>query len=149
MAENSGAVVEIGNIAGTLHAHGLIDLDGLLTLRVVETWLGRVRRARGLSNASPGGLWEAIVSSQAGARKWTVPITDPNRRTAGDRAWWHLTQIRNHFAELHELDALALVITVAAGERRPTNRAELVALQAGLARIAVLLRRRRHVLHPS
>lgn len=141
VANGSGTPVEIVDTIGVLHAHGLIDLEAVMTLRLVATWLKRVRRARGLSNASPDGLWEAIVSGQAGAKRWTAPITEPNRRTPGDQAWWRLVQIHNHFAELRQLDQLALVMRIAAGDHCPANRSELLELQVRTQQIAELMRR--------
>jgi hypothetical protein len=145
-AANGGpGSVELIDGIGILHAHGLVDLDGLMVLRALEVWLRRVRRARGLPDASPGGLWEAITSGQGATRKWTVPITDPNRRTAGDRAWRYLVRIRNAFAEVHQLETLALVMSVAAGDHRPSDHVELVALHHGVDMVRGLIRRGRRL----
>jgi hypothetical protein len=118
-ANGGGSAVELVDISGILHAHGLVDIDQIMVLRMIEEWLRRVRIARGINPASPGGLWAAIVSGQRGSRKWTVPVTSPSRRTGGDMAWFRIVQLHNAFAAAHELDRLALLMNVAAGDRAP------------------------------
>ena len=66
-----------------LLAHHPISQEDQMMLATAATWLDRVRRARNLSSTSVGGLWAAILSGQGSSRKWTVPITSPEHRTAG------------------------------------------------------------------
>jgi hypothetical protein len=110
----------------------------------IEVWLGRVRRARGLSGSGPGGLWAQIVAGQRGGR-WVSPMIDAHRRTPGDMAWWRICQIHNHFAEVRQLETLALVMAVAAGDHRPADHVELVALHYGIHMVSELIRRGRPV----
>ena len=143
-ANGSSGPVELIDGIAVLYAHHLIDLDGLMVLRTIEVWLGRVRRARGLSGSGPGGLWAQIVAGQRGGR-WVSPMIDAHRRTPGDMAWWRICQIHNHFAEVRQLETLALVMAVAAGDHRPADHVELVALHYGIHMVSELIRRGRPV----
>jgi hypothetical protein len=150
-ANGSGGTVEVIDIGGILAAHNLIDVDQHMTLRLLETWLMRIARARGLSSASVGGLWGAILSGQGSSRHWTIPITAPDERTAGDMAWFRIATISNAFAEAHQLERLNLLMAVAGGDCSVANRHELAELHAAIGIVAELLRqgRRRRVYQPA
>jgi hypothetical protein len=147
-SNGSGAAVELVDYAAILLAHHLIDQEQHVMLATVATWLDRVRQTRDLSSTSVGGLWGAILSGQGGARKWTVPITSPDRRTGGDMAWFRVCQIRNGFAQLRQLELLDIVMRVAAGEVMPRNRADLVQLHRGIGLVAEVLRHSRRSPRP-
>jgi hypothetical protein len=66
VAKGSPGPIELIDAVGVLRAHGLVDLDELMTLRLCENWIARVRQARGLTGVSPAGLWATIVSGQGG-----------------------------------------------------------------------------------
>jgi hypothetical protein len=86
-ANGSGAVVELTDHVGILTAHGLVDVDGLMTLRTVAIWFDRVRVGHGLHDgAGTAGLWAQIVSGARGGRM-TAPITAKAERTRADRSW--------------------------------------------------------------
>jgi hypothetical protein len=126
---------------GVLTGNGLIDEDELIALKLVETWLGRARRARSLRhNASVHGLWETLLSGQGVVRGWPDFGQDAATRTSGDAAWWRLCQLHDFFADYRCRDRFQIVLRVAGGEGMPADRAELVALKAGLAMVGEYLR---------
>jgi hypothetical protein len=95
-----------------------------------------VHAAFGIPAASPSALWSAITTGQR-VGQW-APLA--SNRSGGDRALFRLAELYEHFAELGQLDRLALVMQIAAGEARPTNAHALAELQAGLQTIMALQR---------
>ena len=121
-----------------MHARQLIDTDELVTLRLVEGWLGLVRRARGIADGSVGRLWNLILAGTGHGR----PPSAGERvgRTPADAVWARLLELREAFTQLDLLLALEEVVAVAGGDLWPRNQIELAALKAGCAWIAAYLR---------
>jgi hypothetical protein len=139
-ANGSGAVVELTDHVGILAAHGLVDVDGLMTLRTVAIWFDRVRVGHGLHDgAGTAGLWAQIVSGARGGRM-TAPITAKAERTRADRSWARICGLYNFFAAAKALDVLEMMMTVVAGERAPANRAELMQLHRAIGMVRDYLR---------
>jgi hypothetical protein len=137
--------VEITDHIGILTANALIDVEELVTLRMIEAWIRLSRRTHVIGSMPVGGFWAAILSGQGG-RRWVPPAIGADRG-AGDHAWRRIWEIRDRFAAEGLLPALALVFKVAEGVAMPASRAELVLLKAALRVIAHLVsygvRRRR------
>ena len=132
--------VELVDVAGVLFAHELIDPGELATLWQLAGWLHQLALACGLKSAGVGGLWGALLSGQRGGRSWLAPDA---RRSGGDVAARRLAELHEFFGRLGQLEGLALIMAVAAGERRPGDRAELFELRGGLQVIAEMQRRGR------
>ena len=144
VANGSAVPVELVDTAGILLAHHLIETEELLILRLVASWLHQVRVAFGLPAGSPGGLWAAITTGQRGGG-WAATLSATSKG-GGDRALFRLAELYAHFAGLAQLDRLALVMRIAAGETAPANRRTLGELCTGLQVVANLQRhgRARH-----
>jgi hypothetical protein len=127
------------DVAGTLAAHEKITVEELATLRQLAGWLHQVRVAFQLPAASPRGLWVAILSGGGLARGAAV-----DQRSGGDAALFRLAELHRHFAELHQLDRLGLIMRIAAGESWPANAHALDELRSGLQIVINLQRRGRH-----
>jgi hypothetical protein len=141
VANGSAVPVELVDTAGILLAHHLIEPEELLILRLVASWLRQLRVAFGLPAGSPGGLWAAITTGQRGGG-WAATLSAISKG-GGDRALFRLAELYEHFAELGQLERLALVMQIAAGEARPTNAHALAELRAGLQTVMALQRRGR------
>jgi len=141
VANGSAVPVELVDTAGILLAHHLIEPEELLLLRLVASWLHQVHVAFGLPAGSPGGLWAAITTGQRGGG-WAATLL-PTSKGGGDRALFRLAELYAHFAELGQLERLALVMQIADGEVRPTNAHALAELRAGLQTVMALQRRGR------
>jgi hypothetical protein len=132
--------IELVDPLGILFANGMVDVDELATLRLIERWVGMARRARGLGDGHVGRLWAQLLSGARGGRS-VAPAT--GERTPADTAWRRLLQLHELFAEIDELPTLATIIMVCGGERGPCNEAELADLKVGAAGIEMFLRTRR------
>jgi hypothetical protein len=145
VANGSPVPVELVDIGGILAANELIVDEELVTLRMVADWLSRAAVAFSLPQASPGGLWSALLS-QAGRTGgwWTSQFGGGNVRGT-TLALFRLGELFDHFAAIDQLPALQLVIRIAGNEAHPENAFELARLRHGLQLVRRLQRRGRQL----
>jgi hypothetical protein len=150
VANGWASAVELTDVPQILRANELIVDEELVQLRILGGWLKQAAVAFKLRQASPSGLWSAILSGQAGGScGWLTPLSASDRREGGDRAMFRLGELYTHFTELDRLDLLSLVMRIAAAEAYPENAFELAELRRGLQIIMHLQRRGRSQLQPS